>query len=93
LGNLIDNAHKAAKSSTDAPFVHIRAKTKPNMLVIETENNFGGEIIQKKGKFLSTKENGGQGLKSVALVCDKYNGTFIANFENKRFTTLSMLNW
>jgi hypothetical protein len=63
------------------------------MLVLETENNFGGKIIKKDGKFISARENGGQGLKSVALICEKYNGTFIPSFVNDKFTTLSMLNW
>jgi hypothetical protein len=93
LGNLLDNAHRAAQSAGEEPYIHIRAKTKPNMLVIETENNFGGKITERDGRFLSTKENGGQGLKSVALICEKYNGTFLASYEGKRFTTLSMLNW
>jgi signal transduction histidine kinase len=93
LGNLLDNAHRAARSAGEEPYIHIRAKTKPNMLVIETENNFGGKLTQKDGKYISAKENGGQGLKSVSLICEKYNGTFIPNVENQKFTTLSMLNW
>jgi hypothetical protein len=93
LGNLLDNAHRAAQSAKEEPYIRIHARTKPHMLVIETENNFGGKIIKRDGRFLSTKENGGQGLKSVALICEKYNGTFLASFEGKRFTTLSMLNW
>jgi sensor histidine kinase regulating citrate/malate metabolism len=93
LGNLLDNAHKAAQSAENEPYVHIRARTKQNMLVLETENNFGGEIIHRGDRFISAKENGGQGLKSVALICEKYNGTFIPSVVNDKFTTLSMLNW
>jgi signal transduction histidine kinase len=93
LGNLLDNAHRAARSAKEEPYIHVRAKAKPKMLVIETENNFGGKITQMEGRFISAKENGGQGLRSVALICEKYHGTFIANVENQSFTTLSMLNW
>jgi hypothetical protein len=93
LGNLLDNAHRAAQSAGEEPYIRIRAKTKPNMLVIETENNFGGKLLQRDGRFLSAKENGGQGHKSVTLICEKYHGTFIATVEGNRFTTLSMLNW
>jgi hypothetical protein len=101
LGNLLENARRAAfelsgsKKSGDtkkAAFVTIKAKTQPNMFVLEIENNFSGKLIKKDGKLISSKENGGQGTKSIGLICEKYNGEFITKFTEDRFTALILLN-
>jgi hypothetical protein len=92
LGNLLENARLAASPLAPNAYVHIRAKTEPNMFVLEVENNYSGKLQKKDGKLVSTKENGGQGQKSVALICSKYNGEFIPSFTDDKFTALVLLN-
>jgi sensor histidine kinase YesM len=92
LGNLLENARRAAFESENAAFVSIKAKTQPNMFVLEIENNFSGELQKKDGKLISTKENGGRGLKSIGLICEKYNGELITKFTEDKFTALILLN-
>jgi hypothetical protein len=74
------------------PFVNIKSKTQPNMFVLEVENSFSGVLHKKDGKLISTKENGGQGTKSIQLICEKYNGEFITKFTKDKFTALVLLN-
>jgi hypothetical protein len=79
-------------TTNSPPFVYIKSKTQPNMFVLEVENSFSGVLNTKDGKLISTKENGGQGLISVRLICEKYNGEFIAKFTDDTFTALVLLN-
>jgi hypothetical protein len=62
------------------------------MFVLEIENNYSGDLQEKDGKLISTKENGGQGIKSIELICEKYNGEFITKFTEEKFTALILLN-
>jgi hypothetical protein len=98
LGNLLENARRAAFESINpgdiknTAFVHIKTKTHPNMFVLEIENNFSGKLQKRDGKLISTKDNGGQGTKSIELICEKYNGEFITRFTEDKFTALILLN-
>jgi hypothetical protein len=92
LGNLLENARRAAIESENDAFVFIKAKTQPNMFVLEIENNFSGTLQEIDGKLISTKDNGGQGIKSIELICEKYNGEFITKFTEDKFTALILLN-
>jgi hypothetical protein len=92
LGNLLENARFAAADSAKNPFVFIKAKTQPNMFVLEIENSFSGKLQKKDGKLISTKENGGRGLNSIELICEKYKGELITKYTENRFTALVLLN-
>jgi hypothetical protein len=92
LGNLLENARRAALELKSTAFVNIKAKTQPSMFVLEIENNFSGELKKRDGKLISTKEDGGIGLKSIQLICEKYNGEFITKAAENKFTALILLN-
>lgn len=77
LGNLLDNALKAALRVKQNPFISLKIKYNKGRLMIQADNPFEGEVIEENGKFLTTKddkENHGIGLQSVKKVIQKYEG-------------------
>jgi sensor histidine kinase regulating citrate/malate metabolism len=93
LGNLLENARKAASESIGSQYVNMRAKTSKNMLVLEVENSYSGNLRQENGELISNKESGGHGLKSVRILCEKYKGEFLPSWTDEKFTALALLNW
>ncbi|MDR0915022.1 MAG: GHKL domain-containing protein [Oscillospiraceae bacterium] len=93
LGNLLENARKAAGEAISSPYVYLRAKTSKNMLVLEVENSYSGNLQQENGELVSTKESGGHGLKSVRMLCEKHRGEFVTSWTDDKFTALVLLNW
>lgn len=73
IGNLLDNAILAAKSSENS-FIKINCREIHGLLVITMENNYSKISKSPNGTFLSTKSNGGIGLKSIISVSKKYRG-------------------
>ena len=95
VGNILDNAVAAAKevkdSSSEILFV---ADTKPNGdLYIAVSNSYNGTVIQKGGKFISTKTAGhGIGLESVRAIVLKNKGYCNFRFDDKCFYSEIMLS-
>jgi len=76
LGNLLDNAIRAAKQ-TKEKYLHVRINYKMGMLLIYVENSYAGDLLKKGGRYLSTKEDSaahGMGLANVQCIVNKYNG-------------------
>jgi hypothetical protein len=93
IGNLLENARTAVHSVEGNRYISLRTKTEENMLALIVENSFDGKVLQKDGKLKSTKKNGGQGINSVSIICEKYGGEFIPSFTEDTFTALAMLYW
>lgn len=54
--------------------------------MIELKNQYCGELIQRKGKFISTKKdykNHGMGLQIVSDLAAKYGGELVVEQEEK----------
>lgn len=76
LGNLLDNAIRAAKQ-TKEKYLRVVISYKMGMLLIHVENSYAGELIKKWGRYLSTKEEStahGRGLANVRCIVEKYDG-------------------
>lgn len=76
LGNLLDNAIRAAKQ-TKEKYLRVVISYKMGMLLIHVENSYAGELIKKGGRYLSTKEDStahGRGLSNVQCIVEKYDG-------------------
>lgn len=94
FGNLTENAVQACKSlDSGERIVDIRAITKGNQLVIIIKNTFDNQIVQRSGKYLSTKHEGqGRGISSVRRVVDKYHGLLKITHDESFFTVSLFMN-
>lgn len=80
LGNLLDNAFRAARKCEEKQRkvnIHIYMENGGRVSVIKVTNNYSEQLITNKFGFVSTKkEKGihGIGLKSIQRTAEKYNG-------------------
>ena len=82
LGNLVDNAIRAAKESEEG-FLHIKISYQRGILLINIKNSYYGELVKTDDKYISTKEYDrtdssqlhGLGIKNVKKIVEKYNGS------------------
>lgn len=87
LGNLLDNAIRAAKQ-TGEKYLHVRINYKMGMLLIHVENSYTGNLIKEGGRYRSTKEDSaahGMGIANVRCVVKKYDGDMVITEENGLF--------
>lgn len=90
LGNLLDNAIKAASQVDKNRFICLKMRYDKGRLLIQTENPYIGKINEENGKLLTTnldKKNHGIGLQSVKKVVERYNGTMDIRYNNYVFST------
>lgn len=84
LGNLWENAIAAALDLRADKFIRLRITEKNGKIFIRMENSFEKVVMQKDGKYLSTKVGRncaeGIGISSVKAAAEKYNG--ITNFSH-----------
>lgn len=87
LGNLIDNAIRAA-SQTEEKYLSIHIQTKQGVLFIFIENSYCGDIIEENSKIMTSKENmaiHGIGLENVKKIVEMSGGEMKINYSNRRF--------
>ena len=93
LGNLLDNAIRAAKQ-TGEKYLYVRISYKMGMLLIHVENSYTGNVIKEGDHYCSTKEDSvahGMGIANVRCIVNKYDGDMIITEENNLFLVKVML--
>ena len=94
LSNLLENALEASLRIVDSPR-HIRITSylhAGNLLLIQVENTYVGEILEKNGVFQSSKRKGeGIGLQSVRHIAEKSGGASTFSHQNGIFCAKVML--
>lgn len=93
LGNLLDNAVKAAGHAPEAGrFVRLNMICCGKMLVVTVDNGFDGNVRRDGERYLSTKEkHQGIGLKSITDISEKYHGGVEFTHEGTEFHASVML--
>ena len=86
FGNLFENAYEAALKC-EKPFLHITAQVKNENLLVEVRNSVAGKVAFRDGYPVTTKADGGIGVKSVRKVLDKYGGLLRQQQEGDVFIT------
>ena len=94
--NLLDNAIRAASEATREKYikVHIYMQEVGGFCVMKIVNSFN-EVVQDKGKFLSTKiERGihGIGIRNVNRIAEKYGGYLNCSVRNNEFEALLLIS-
>ena len=90
FGNILDNAFESVVKIEDKEkrVVNLSVKAVNNMLFIQSENYFTGEIRFRDGLPMTTKadtSDHGFGLKSVKMIVEKYGGEIKAFVEGDVF--------
>jgi two-component system sensor histidine kinase AgrC len=94
LGNLLDNAIEAASEVKESPYIDVKIKYDKGRLFLQVKNPYVGEVIEKDGRFITTKndrENHGIGLDSVAKVVLKYDGTMSVDYSDNIFSVAVLM--
>jgi sensor histidine kinase regulating citrate/malate metabolism len=92
LSNILENALEACQSSkTPAPMISFIADTDDDRLKIELRNSVGVQVEFEQELPLSTKKNGGTGMKSVLRMVEKQNGMLQFAQEKDVFITRIIL--
>jgi sensor histidine kinase YesM len=94
LGNLIDNAIKAASDVVGERYIKLMMKYDKGRLIIQTENPYVGEILEDNGVLLTTKvekQNHGIGLQNIKKVIQKYDGILNIDYTGNIFTVSLMM--
>ena len=89
FGNLIDNSIEAVNQLDDnEKIISLKIKQVGNIVSISIKNRYKGKIQMENNLPLSKKEDNihhGFGMKSIKMVCEKYNGNLKLNIENNIF--------
>lgn len=90
FGNIIDNALEAVNAidERERRVVNFVVKSKNDMLVVQTENYFAGELTFKDGLPQTTKGDKnyhGFGMRSIRTIVNKYGGALSAKAEDGVF--------
>jgi sensor histidine kinase regulating citrate/malate metabolism len=84
FGNLIENAFAGCNTLEEGKRYHclsVTVRNNINLYIVST-NNFDGFVKIKNNRYISTKRTGGGiGIRSVNMICEKYNGN--AHFHHK----------
>lgn len=94
FANLMDNAIEACDEVTDKKVISVKMCRINDFLYIDMMNSFSGKIIQKNGKFKSTKANHkGYGMTSIQMAIEKYNGYMVTERKNDIFISEIVIPW
>ena len=88
-GNLLDNAIEASrKLEVGEGEILLRTEQVNQFILIEVLNSRSGEVIEKNGQFVTTKQakvGHGIGLSSVRQVVHKYDGEVLIDYNDTTF--------
>jgi len=94
LGNLLDNAIKAASMVKSDPYISLKMRYDKGRLMIQSSNPYIGKIKEEKGNLITTekdKENHGFGLQNIKKVIQKYDGTVDIDYSDNLFSITLLL--
>lgn len=92
MGNLLENAVEACQKLKSERKIKIAANTQGTHLAVMAENTFNGNVTEEGGQPVSTKNEGGFGLRSVRAVSERYNGNVLIEWDKEIFTVYVMLS-
>ncbi len=96
LGNLLENAIDGCKAlpEENRQIILKVGQTAEHVMVLQISNPYENFVSVKNGKFFSSKHKGqGQGIQSVQLIAEEYNGFVDIHYENQMFEVKVLLNF
>ena len=97
LGNLLDNAIRAAKSCIDKKIikVYVYMQDVDGFCVVKIMNGYSGLLQYEDENLKSTKDDEGihgVGIQSVKRLAEKYEGTLVCNLKENVFEAVLILS-
>jgi hypothetical protein len=93
FGNLLENAVEACAKLKGGGKIELVARTQEDSLfTVMVKNRYNGELSVTEGTPVSTKKDGGFGLRSVRAVSDRYEGHMLTEWDRDMFSVYVMLN-
>lgn len=97
FGNIIDNAIEAVKAieEMDKRAISLTAKAQGDMLIIQEENYFKGNLVFDDGLPVTTKADKtyhGYGMKSIRMIARTYGGDMTAGVDGDKFRLSVLLD-
>ncbi len=90
FGNIIDNAVEAVKNLDPSKrMITLRIRKTGNLVSISAQNVYDGSITFNNGYPVTSKTDPryhGFGIRSIKIVCDKYDGSLSLDAKNQTFT-------
>ena len=86
FGNLFENAYEAAKQC-EKPFVHITSSCRDGRLFLEIRNSVAIETVFENDLPITSKAEGGIGIKSAQGILEKHGGLIRLAQEQNVFVT------
>lgn len=92
FGNLLENAIEACEKKERGRMIELSVKTQGKMLAVMVKNSFDGNVTEADGRPVSSKKDGGFGLRSVKAVAARYNGHILTKWDDVTFSVYVLLN-
>lgn len=94
FGNLTENAVHACRGQQEGErIIDIRAGVKGSQLIVILKNTYENKVIEKGGRYISTKHKGeGNGIASVSQVVEKYGGMIRISYDENYFNVSLFMN-
>lgn len=90
LSNILENALESCqKTKANERFIIFTAEIEEDILKIELQNTVNGEVEIRDNMPVSTKKNGGTGMKSVLHIVEHYHG--MLNFSQMSDTFITQI--
>jgi hypothetical protein len=87
LGSLLENAVEACMKLEHHRFIELESHIKTSQLLIMVKNSFNGIVVNDEtGSLVTTKTNGGIGLRGVKEVVSRHSGDLLTEWTKDTFT-------
>jgi hypothetical protein len=87
LGSLLENAVEACMKLEEHRFIELETHIKASRLLVMVKNSFNGIVMtDETGSLITTKTNGGIGLRGVKEVVSRHSGDLLTEWIGDTFT-------
>lgn len=92
FGNLLENAFTACLRINSGRYIEFSAMLRGDNFGITVKNSFNGKVLLRGDELLSTKVNGGNGIKSILSIVNRHGGDFVREWDENSFMALVVVN-
>jgi len=86
IGNLFENAVEACERLNDNRRIKLAARSTDTQFMLMIKNSFDGAVYHVDGVPVTSKTNGGIGLRSVKAIAARYGGGTVTEWDRNMFT-------
>jgi sensor histidine kinase YesM len=91
FGNLLENAVEACVKLNADRYIEVTTQNTPTQLLVMVKNSFDGMVREEEGVPVSSKTEGGLGLRSIKQVVAHYGGVLVTEWDNSTFVAYTSM--